>query len=213
VENKQTRFSNQSNNHEDGEWWNNAILYSWPQLSEFMVIKVTKFLNNLFKVTSTMSIIKNLQVLKVDLGQQPPEPKNIYIKKDFDKQGDSILVSQFDLSWISNSSIVILLQLNILGRSQVHCVLSNISLRGNMTIEMSGLVPAIPHFSKVKCYFIQRPVIMMELKFKNSSLGTVRVSHSRIIGQAIASLVKDRLIEEACKELTYPRGVEIDVRD
>ena len=214
MDNNDTRISHQNHENENEnaneEWWNNAMLYSWPQLSEFMIVKVTKFLNNLFNITSTLSIIKSLRVQSVDLGHQPPELKHIRVKKGVNKQGDSILVSQFDLSWLSDCKIVILLQLNILGRSQVHCVITNISLKGSMTAEMSGFVPAIPPFSKVYCYFNQRPELDLHLKFKNSSLGIIKVGHS-VVGKAVASLVRDKLIEQACKELVYPRGVEIDV--
>lgn len=207
---KDSRIVHQSNATKS-EWWNETLYLSWPQLSEYMVVKVTHFLNNLFSATSHLSIIQSLRVQSVNLGNESPHLKNIKIYRCFSVAHENLIVSDFDLSWISDCSIVIQLNLNILGRSQVHCVITNISLQGAMTAEMSGLVPAIPPFSKVRCHFTKRPALDLQLKFKNSSVGTIRVGHS-VIGKTLAALVRDKLIEQTCKELMYPRGVEIDIR-
>lgn len=209
---QQKKDNNYYENKKETEWWNDALQHAWLQLSSFFIIKVTNFLNNLFKANSHLSIIKSLKVQSVELGDQPPQLKNITVKKYLNQNKEAILVSEFDFLWSSNSMIVIQLNLNILGRSQVHCVITDISLRGVMTTNMSGLVAAIPPFSKVNCYFLKNPELDLQLKFKNSSLGTIRLGHSIGIGQAIAALVREKLIEQACKELMYPRGVEMNIR-
>lgn len=100
----------------------------------------------------------------------------------------------------------------MVANSHVSCVLSEFRIQGDLTVDMHPLLPRMPPFRYMNCYFTEPPQVHFKLKFKDAHVGKMKLGHSRTgVGSILSRTLRQKIIDEFIKGVVYPRSVECAV--